>query len=151
MCREEAQALKDVFQEAASERNALQNLFGAPRLVAVVKDSLNNDDGTNEVDAFREYFDGEVFVDSDLSMYKALGDRQFTDGAFSKESSEFFEQRTEGIKRKGVDGNMRGSPENSLLAGGSMVVSREGKVLFSHQEGVGAIDYDAVRTALQEL
>eukprot|EP00931_Biecheleriopsis_adriatica_P095962 TRINITY_DN69617_c0_g1_i1.p1 TRINITY_DN69617_c0_g1~~TRINITY_DN69617_c0_g1_i1.p1 ORF type:complete len:136 (-),score=29.60 TRINITY_DN69617_c0_g1_i1:65-472(-) len=132
-------------------RNPLQNFFGQPRLIAIVKESLDNDDGSNEVEAFREYFPGDVYLDSDVNFYKGLGSRSFTDGAFSQESQEFFKQRIEGVQAKKVDGNFKGGAENSLLAGGSYVVDRSGSVRFAHQEGVGAIDYEAVRQALVEM
>mmetsp|Transcript_98752 Transcript_98752/g.279199 ORF Transcript_98752/g.279199 Transcript_98752/m.279199 type:complete len:85 (+) Transcript_98752:503-757(+) len=83
-------------------------------------------------------------------MYKTLGDRTFTDGAFSKESQEFFAQRVEGMQSTPVDGNFKGGAETAMVAGGSIVLDRSGDVRYSHQEGVGAIDYEAISSALKE-
>lgn len=143
--------MSEIYEGAIAERNPLQNLFGKPRFIGIVKESRDNDDGTNEVEDFRKYFPGgEIYVDKGLSVYKALGDRKFTDGAFSKESNEFLAQRIEGMQTRKIDGNFRGDPETAMVAGGSLVLDKSGNVKFSHQEGVGAIDYNAIRAALAE-
>jgi len=144
MSREQAFALSKAYAAVV----ASPSLPGMPRLVAIVRDSVQNEDGTNEVDAFREYFPGEIFLDPYLATFKALGDRQYTDGVFSQDNARWMLQRMAGMQRRQIDGNFVGGPDIKLKFGGCFVFDRAGEVRFAHQEGVTSIDYEAVRTAL---
>uniref|UniRef100_A0A7S2JR47 Peroxiredoxin-like 2A n=1 Tax=Zooxanthella nutricula TaxID=1333877 RepID=A0A7S2JR47_9DINO len=147
LCREQAYALSEAFQAVV----ASQGLPGMPRLVAVVRTSARGEDGSSEVDAFREYFQGDVYVDQFLAFFKALGDRQYTDGVFSQGAARWMLQRMAGMQRVQVSGNFVGGPDTALKFGGCFVFDRDGAVRFAHQEGRSSIDYEALRAALSKV
>jgi len=60
MCRHEA-------RDAWAMRSEMTDA-GASRIVALVKEDVGK-----EVENFREYWGGEIFLDKDLRFYKALG------------------------------------------------------------------------------
>merc|ERR1719401_416092 len=141
MCREQAFALTQAFSAVV----ASPDLPGMPRLIALVRTSARDEEGASEVDAFREYFGGEVYVDQYLASFKALGDRQYTDGIFSQASARWMLQRMAGMQRRTINGNFVGGPDTALKFGGCYVFDREGEIRFVHQEGLGSINYEALR------
>eukprot|EP00930_Biecheleria_cincta_P087314 TRINITY_DN76559_c0_g1_i1.p1 TRINITY_DN76559_c0_g1~~TRINITY_DN76559_c0_g1_i1.p1 ORF type:complete len:321 (-),score=48.44 TRINITY_DN76559_c0_g1_i1:16-885(-) len=150
MCREQALAVSKVFSKVI----ASPDLPGMPKFVAVFRDKhiATGDDGaTNEIDDFRDFFPGETFVDPYAMVFKALGDRQFVETVTSREASVWMMQRMFGMKSHPVSGNFHGGPDTALKFGGCMVIDRKGETKFVHQEGLGAINYDALASALREL
>jgi len=147
MSREQAKALSAAFAEALPEQAAP----GRPRLIAIVRNSIADEEGNNQVEEFRKFFDGEVFVDPYLSIYKALGDRQYTDGVFHRQAAIWQLQRMVGSWKVKVPGNFVGGPDIALKFGGCMVVDSTGALRYAHQEGIGPIDYGAVRRELIQL
>lgn len=146
LSREQAKALSEAFEAVVPDPHAP----GVPRLVAIVRGSVTNEEGISEVDAFREYFRGSVFVDEYLATFKALGDRQYTDGIFSLEAARWMLQRMCGTQQTKIHGNFVGGPDTALKFGGCYVFDRQGQIRYVHQEGIGGINYEAVRKALSE-
>jgi hypothetical protein len=146
MSREQARAVSEAYEEATGGSAT------RPRLVAVVRNSIFDEDGSSEVDAFREFFPGDVFVDDYLMVYKALGDRQYTDGVYSEKQGEWMLQRMVGTSRgRPVPGNFVGGPDVAMKFGGVMLMDSSGKLRYAHQEGIGMIDYGAIKQLLPEL
>merc|ERR1711920_50935 len=100
----------------------------------------------------REFFPGDIFMDDYLSVFKALGDRQYTDTVYSEESGEWMLQRMVGTKDgRPVPGNFVGGPDTALKFGGVMLMDSSGKLQYSHQEGIGRIDYKTIKSVLAEM
>lgn len=156
MCREQARGVAGAWERAVAERAVDQTGTpgrGAPRLVAIVPESVDNEDGSNEVEDFREFFLGEVFTDPYNSLFKALGDRQYTDGMFSREAGLWQVQRMAGTMGEGnkILGNFNGRADVALKFGGCAVVDDSGEIRYVHREAVGLIDYDTIQKALATM
>jgi len=144
-CREAAFALARLI----GENPQLSQL----NLVAVLKESLANEDGTNEVDLFRDYFPGgELYVDENRGFFRAFGDRNFFP-FLSREGIAYARQRADGLKEYNIQGNLNGFMVEPLLLGGIVLVGPGGQVLWAHQEANGPVAFDeleVVATALAQ-
>lgn len=119
------------------------------RLVAVLKESLVNGDGSSEAEEFRAYFPtGELYVDPDRQFYQALGKRSFF-SMFSINGMAFMKQRADGVSETGVRGNFNGLGTDPLLLGGVLFIDTEGVVRWSFQEGNGELPYGDLKKELQ--
>jgi len=111
MCREEA-----------AELSKLKPQFNTIPLYAVVHEVLDN-----EVDEFKKYFDGEVFLDGERKFY---GPRERWQGVISGLVKPTVWGNIRRARRGNYEGNMKG--EGRLLGG--VFVIGNGEVLYDHQE-----------------
>jgi|Transcript_64771 hypothetical protein len=119
------------------------------RLIAVLKESRINKDGSSEAEAFLKYFPGgEVFVDEERLFYKALGKRSFW-ALLNGRGLSFIRQRLAGIGSKNVRGNFNGIGADGLLLGGSFLITPSGRVVWAHKEGDGPIPLELLQEKLQ--
>jgi len=119
------------------------------RLIAVLKESRLNKDGSSEAEAFLKYYPGgELYVDEDRLFYKALGKRSFW-ALLSGQGLAYIRQRIQGIGSKGVKGNFNGVGTDPLLLGGSFLITPSGRVVWTHVEGQGPIPFEELQERLK--
>jgi len=141
LCREEALALGQLM----SADPALSSI----RMIAILKESLVNADGSSEANEFRKYFpNGELYVDVERRFYNALGKRSFF-SMFSFNGLSYLRQRANGVSEAGVQGNFNGLGTDPLMLGGVMFIDTEGTVRWSYQEGNGVLPFDDLEKALK--
>jgi len=120
------------------------------RMIAILKESLINADGSSEANEFRKFFpNGELYVDPDRGFYNALGKRTFL-SLFGIGGLSYLRQRATGVSISGVSGNFNGIGADPLMLGGVMFIDTEGTVRWSYQEGNGILPFDDLKEALQE-
>jgi len=91
-----------------------------------------------------KYFGGnDMYLDADCGFYKAMGGRTFSFGKVFKSPWwkpwaiwRELQEGSERLKKRGVEGNMRGiKSKASMLQGGVLVIGPEGQgVTFAHFE-----------------
>eukprot|EP00929_Paragymnodinium_shiwhaense_P089365 TRINITY_DN49511_c0_g1_i1.p1 TRINITY_DN49511_c0_g1~~TRINITY_DN49511_c0_g1_i1.p1 ORF type:complete len:293 (-),score=59.17 TRINITY_DN49511_c0_g1_i1:369-1247(-) len=138
---------------AFREMIASEALPGMPRLVALVTSDVETEEGRQEVEAFRQYFSGDIYFDPSSAGIKALGDRQYTDSVLSRDCALWnlhcmWQMQTSGRQ---IGGNFVGGPDTKLKFGGLMVIDRAGQLRYSHREAIGSINFLAMKAALAEL
>lgn len=140
MCREEAKALSSLL----AETRGLSRL----RLVAVLKESRINKDGSSEAEAFLKYYPGgELYIDEKKEIYQALGTRSFV-SLISLQGIAYIRQRLSGIGQNSVKGNFNGVGSDPLLLGGIFLLTPSGRVVWTHPEGNGPIPYNELSDKL---
>lgn len=118
------------------------------RMIAILKESLINADGTSEANEFRKYFpNGELYVDPERRFYNALGKRTFL-SLFGLGGLNYLRQRATGVSKSGVSGNFNGVGTDPLMLGGVMFIDTEGTVRWSYQEGNGILPFDDLKKSL---
>lgn len=118
------------------------------RMIAILKESLINADGSSEANEFRKFFpDGELYVDPDRGFYNALGKRTFL-SLFGLGGLSYLRQRANGVSSSGVSGNFNGIGTDPLMLGGVMFIDTEGTVRWSYQEGNGILPFDELKKSL---
>ena len=94
------------------------------RVSVVVKEAL----GTKELNA--EMWNGEIFLDKDMSFFKYVGGGEVHRGDLERRFEPGVNEHREKAKAQ-YGGNLDGE---GLIMGGSMVISKDGKVEFSFLE-----------------
>lgn len=125
MCRAEAQ---NVWARSAEFQAA-----GASRLVCLVKEDIDT-----QVDEFREFWPGEIYLDEHSDFYKALGGgkehRPHSLASFlAAMMNPFSSDKSKGNVKKfsSVKGNLTGE---GFVAGGCFVIRRDGKAQYTFLE-----------------
>lgn len=120
------------------------------RMIAILKESLINADGSSEANEFRKFFpDGELYVDPERRFYNALGKRTFL-SLFGLGGLNYIRQRANAAAEGGVPGNFNGLGTDPLMLGGVMFIDTTGTVRWSYQEGNGILPFDDLKQSLLE-
>mmetsp|Transcript_26619 Transcript_26619/g.48780 ORF Transcript_26619/g.48780 Transcript_26619/m.48780 type:complete len:149 (-) Transcript_26619:60-506(-) len=128
MCREQVK----IFNERMSELTGA----GAKKVVCLVKEDIEK-----EVEDFKKaVWSGEVYLDNDLAVYKALGGGAvnkplglvgFLQTLFNPFSSARLKANIKRNQASGVKGNLKGE---GFITGGCYVLGTDGSPTFSHLE-----------------
>mmetsp|Transcript_9291 Transcript_9291/g.21458 ORF Transcript_9291/g.21458 Transcript_9291/m.21458 type:complete len:138 (+) Transcript_9291:256-669(+) len=109
---------------------------GVKKVVCIVKEDI----GTEVADFKQAVWSGEVYLDKDLALYKALGGGATNaplglTGFLTMLLNPFTSSRTKANinrnKKSGVKGNMKGE---GFITGGCYVLRTDGSPTFSHLE-----------------
>jgi hypothetical protein len=144
LCHEQGDALKrliaDEFPQQSSSSSAV---LVAPW--AVIKEIGIDDDGL--LSMYREHFPFPFYRDTELRLYKALGDRRVKRSDILMKTI----PATRRVRQKGFTGNMYGKGEGFLL-GGILIFNQQGKIRYAYQEIFGApLPVKEIRQALQQV
>lgn len=111
----------------------------------MVKEVDVDDEGLQEFHS--KFFHYPLYLDDNLDVYKALGERKmgffglmklFSKGIFGSMSSR--------LKKKQIEGNLKGE---GLLQGGLIIFDKGGKAIYSYQEITGdELPMEAVYTVV---
>jgi hypothetical protein len=139
LCHEQGNALKRLIADEFPQKPSLV----APW--AVIKEIGIDDEGL--LSMYQEHFPFPFYRDTELRLYKALGDRRVkrTDVLMKTIPA------TRRVRRKGFTGNMYGKGEGFLL-GGILIFNQQGKIRYAYQDIFGApLPVKEIRQVLQQV
>ena len=150
LCREHAQSVSDRIK---SGEFANIKLFGIIKEVAPCS-GVETDEELGVSEFQTKYFlDYPVYMDSEREFYSFLGNRKFLEqkwfswNPFALWSA--YNEMTERLKRKGVEGNMKGDYN---IQGGLLIVSPTKGVVYQTHEITGVdLPINEIKAALDKL